>query len=624
MDTTSFPPTGAFLDADGRCLWRVWAPFAQAVSLVLSDADGRETRHAMRQESSAGYFVRELAGIGEGQFYAFALDNKIPRPDPASRRQLKGVHAPSAVWSADRHAWGDQGWQGIPRGGLTIYELHVGAFTPEGTFAAIIPRLQALRELGITAIELMPVAPCPGRWNWGYDGVYWYAVEENYGGPRELQRLVDASHQAGIAVYLDVVFNHLGPEGNYLGEYGPYFTPRHGTPWGPALNFDDRHGEHVRSFVLHSVRQWIRDFHFDGLRLDAIHMIFDHSDQHILAEIKQVADEAAAASGRPVVHIISESSLCDVNLLLPMEHGGLGHDSQWNDDFHHAVHTLITGERAGYYAPYTDPANQLVDVLNHTFRHDGSFCSIPTTTGAAATLAGDQFVISIQTHDQVGNRAHGERLTSLVGPSALRLAASLMLLAPYTPMLFMGEEYGERHPFPFFCDFGDPRLRKAVQRGRLAEFSVFGWTEIPTPHKPATFESARLAWDWSAPEQAGLRRLYADLLNARQSWPTLRNFSDREAQLVDQDGATLLRLRRGSLLQPADVIVVWFNLGETPSQIPDAADRDLKMIWSSEATKYGGAASAPITSHQWTLAPFECVILAPELHLAAGLASFPI
>jgi maltooligosyltrehalose trehalohydrolase len=339
------------------------------MQLVLVDHAGGRLTHGM-SPIDHGHFVYTAAEIKEGQRYCFSLNGSREVPDPASRWQPDGVHEPSAVWAWQGFAWSDAAWKGVAREDLVIYELHVGTFTPEGTFAAIIPRLQSLRELGITAIELMPVGQFPGRRNWGYDGTYWYAAQNSYGGPRELQQLVDACHAAGLAIVLDVIYNHLGPEGNYLQEFGPYFTGHYHTPWGSALNYDDRDSGEVRNFVTNNVRHWIRDFHFDGLRLDAVHAICDASSQHLLADIKIAASDEAARLGWPV-HIIAESSLNDVRLLRPLEQGGYRLDAQWNDDFHHCVHALLTGESNGYYSDYSSPATQLAKVFNDTFVYDG-------------------------------------------------------------------------------------------------------------------------------------------------------------------------------------------------------------------------------------------------------------
>lgn len=558
---------GAQLDSTGSCRWSVWAPTARSVDLVLWNGTQESNRHAMLPEAG-GWFALNLADIRHGQRYTFSLDGGPERPDPASRWQPDGVHRSSAVFRPEDFAWTDACWRGVSREDLVIYELHVGTFTPEGTFDAVLPRLPELVELGVTAIELMPVAQFPGHRNWGYDGVHWFAVQNSYGGPRALQRLVDAAHAAGLAVILDVVYNHLGPEGNYLAEFGPYFTEKYHTPWGAALNYDDAGSDEVREFVLANVEYWLVDFHLDGLRLDAIHAICDTSQRHLLTEIGEVARDVAAQQGR-AVQIIAESNLNDVRLLQPISARGFGLDAQWNDDFHHCVHTLLTGEEQGYYADFPDPPRQLVKALNRTFVYDGCYSEFLQRRHGASDegLPGDRFVISIQTHDQVGNRARGERLHELVSPAAQRLAAGLLLLAPGLPMLWMGEEYGETRRFPFFCDFGDPGLQEAVRNGRRQEFAAFGWAaEVPDPQDAKTFEMAQLSWNWSDPERAALRRLYADLLRLRRTVPALRDFNRRSAWLAGAK-LELLVLQRGDVQTGSDCLCI-FNLTAEPAAWP--------------------------------------------------------
>ena len=559
---------------------------------------------------TAGYFAAGAADIPAGQRYGFRLDGGALRPDPASRWQPEGVHQPSAVWDAS-FAWTDGSWSGVPRNDLVIYELHVGTFTPEGTFAAVIPRLGQLKELGVTAIELMPLAQFPGTRNWGYDGVYWFAVQNAYGGPTELQRLIDACHSAGLAVILDVVYNHVGPEGNYLGEFGHYFSDVHHTPWGRGINFDGHGSEGVRRMVASNVRQWIADFHLDGLRLDAVHAIFDTSARHILSEIKAAADDEASRQNRRV-HVIAESDANDVRLLDPPAQGGYGLDAQWSDDFHHSVHVLLTGEQHAYYADFADPATKLIKALNDTFVYDG--CYSPHRRrlhGAPAREhGGDRFIVNVQTHDQVGNRARGERLAELVPPEKQRLAAGLLLLAPHLPLLFMGEEYGETRPFPFFCSFGDESVVQGVREGRQSEFAAHRWTGgIPDPQDEQTFLSAKLTWGWpEGSHQAGLRRLYADLLAARKKWPALSDYRHRRAELRDAAGATLLVLERGNPELPAEQIIACFNLGPSAASINELRE-NRGVLLRSQCARYagGGGVRADAVDSQ-ALAPYEFAV----------------
>lgn len=603
-------PIGAHLDESGDCHWRVWAPRAMHADVVLYDPQGNEQATQPLCNRKDGYFEGVTNGIEVGQRYAFRLDHQEPRPDPASRWQPDGVHRPSAVWTPREWQWTDAAWQGIALQDYVIYELHVGTFSPEGTFAGIIPRLAALSELGITAIELMPVGQFPGEYGWGYDGAYWYAVQQSYGGPTELQRLVDACHAAGMAIILDVVYNHFGPEGNYIGESGPYFTDRHHTPWGAAVNYDAESCEPVREFVLENVRQWIRSFHFDGLRLDAIHAIFDDSTPHLLAEIKRVAEEEASQSGR-TVHIIAESNLNDVKLLDPPARGGYGLDAQWSDDFHHCVHTLLTGEQEGYYADFDQPSRQLAKALVDVFVHDGCYSPYRGRNHGApvGNHSGEKFIVSIQTHDQVGNRAHGERFGTLLNPAQQRLAAGLMLLSPYVPMLFMGEEYGETHPFPFFCNFGDAGLAEAVRRGRREEFAAFTWAgELPDPLARSTFESAILSWNWpTGSPQAGLRLLYQTLLKLRQTHAALRDYVHRTATLLPSDDQpAVLVLTRGVMTSPNITVVTAFNLTSQSVAHPVLAQAPSNILLASEETRFGGTQT--VITPNTALSPFAFVV----------------
>jgi maltooligosyltrehalose trehalohydrolase len=576
------------------------------VDLVLID---RERRAVPMQRQEGGYFVHTEPDIDEGRRYAYRLDNGPERPDPASLWQRDGVHAPSAVLRPERFVWSDGDWRGVAREDLALYELHVGTFTPEGTFDAIIPRLSALKELGVTAVEIMPVAQFPGARNWGYDGVHPYAVQNSYGGPHGLQRLVAACHAAGLAVFLDVVYNHLGPEGNYLHEFGPYFADRHPTPWGKAVNYDGPDSGPVRDFVLDNVRLWFDAYHLDGLRLDATHALHDSGPAHILREIKEAADGAAARLGRPA-HVIAEDLRNNVRVVRPAEQGGHGLDAQWNDDFHHAVHAYLTGERQGYYQDFGS-ARDLPRVLERTFVLDGGFCRYRGRPFGAPTgdVPGDRFVAYLQNHDQVGNRARGDRLTPLLhDPARQRLASSLLLLSPYLPLLFMGEEYGEDRPFQFFCSFLNPRLVDAVRKGRRRDYAAFMQGEIPDPQDEATFAASRLSWSWpEGTPRAGLRRLYQDLLTARREWPALRDFQTRWARLLpDAEPGPLLELRRG---EEGSELRAFFNFCDRPQPLPTDAACGRKPLFSSELIRYGGGRHEIGSPAE--LSPHECVVFGP-------------
>ncbi len=610
MEEQAIRRCGAWAAPDGSVRWRVWAPRAQRVELVLIDG-GRRLTYPMEPEPR-GYFRLNRADVPQGQRYAYRLDGGPERPDPASLWQPEGVHGPSAVVRTDRFPWTDARWKGLALEDLVFYELHVGTFTPEGTFDAVIGRLDSLRELGVTAVELMPVGQFPGPRNWGYDGVCPYAVQDSYGGPRGLQRLIDACHARGLAVFLDVIYNHVGPEGNYLNEFGPYFTDRYKTPWGPAFNYDGAGSDAVRHYVLDNARMWVEEYHADGLRLDAVHAIFDFGARHILRALKETVDEVAGRAGH-TVHVIAESDLNDVRLLLPAERGGCGLDGQWSDDFHHAVHAYLTGERHGYYQDF-GAVEDLAKVLIEPFLVAGAYSPHRDRTHGAPTggLSGERFVVSIKNHDQVGNRARGDRLGALLPPPAQRLAACLMLLSPHLPLLFMGEEYGEDNPFQFFCSFQDEELVQAVREGRRREFSAFAWQgEVPDPQSAETFAGSRLSWSWpEGTPKAGLRRLYGDLLAARRQWPALRDYQHRNARILAGAGGgfVLEMVRGGRAPEPGRTVQVYFNLTDRPQPYPPGEGGAL--LFTSEAARYAGGRRE--TGRGAELLPYECVALGPR------------
>ncbi len=514
-----------------HCEFRVWAPLRRQVAIELLDAPPRTVSLSPKP---GGYWAALIDGVEPGALYQVVLDGDQRWPDPASRCQPKGVHGPSQVVDPHAHPWGDLAWQGLPLADYILYELHVGTFTPEGTFDAIIPRLPVLKELGITAVELMPVAQFPGDRNWGYDGVYPFAVQSSYGGPEGLKRLVDACHQLGLAVVLDVVYNHFGPEGNYTGNFGPYVTHRYATPWGSAINFDDAYSDGVRDFVLDNVRQWIVDYHIDGLRLDAIHAIYDFSATHILAEMKAVAEPLAAARGYPC-YLMAESDLNDRRTIAPPEQGGQGLDAQWSDDFHHSLHSLLTGESGGYYEDFGSP-EQWVKALQDGFVYDGVYSRHRQRRHGndARDRPPQQFIVCAQNHDQVGNRMLGERLSTLVDFEALKLAAGAVLLSPYIPLLFMGEEYGETAPFLYFIDHGDADLVAAVREGRKREFAAFQTLgEPPDAASTDTFHRCQLDWEQRAKGQHGtLWRFYQTLMQLRRGIPALATGDDQPKAMI--------------------------------------------------------------------------------------------
>ena len=492
--------------------FNVWAPHASRVELV---ADGRR---AQLERGSEGWWSRSDDTARMGTRYGFSLNGGDPRPDPRSGSQPDGVLGLSEVVDHQAHAWSDGGWRGVRLRGSILYELHVGTFTQDGTFDAVVDRLPHLESLGVTAIELMPVAEFSGNRGWGYDGVDLYAPHHAYGGPRGLKRLVDACHSAGLGVLLDVVYNHLGPAGNFLAEFGPYFSKTHQTGWGAALNFDGPGGLEVRRYVIDNALTWLREYHFDGLRLDAVHAILDESAVHLLAQMADEVRALGAQLGRSMI-LVAESDLNDPRFVLAKDSGGLGLDGVWSDDWHHALHTALTGERTGYYEDY-GALSSLEKALGHAWVYDGEWSAHRHRThgGKTAGIADEQFVVSAQNHDQVGNRAGGERLGALVGESAARAAAALLLTSPFTPMLFQGEEWACDNPFLYFTDHADPALATAVREGRRREFAAFDWSPqgIPDPQDISAFERSKLAWDeLEEPDHQRMLSWYRALIGLR-------------------------------------------------------------------------------------------------------------
>ena len=584
---------GANVRDDG-IVFRVWAPARRTVEVVV---EGRRPLAMTRQ--SDGTFEGTAPALAAGARYQYRLDGDRHRPDPASRYQPDGVHGPSVAVDPGSFTWTDQAFRGRDLADYVLYELHVGTFTRTGTFEGVIPHLPQLVDLGVTAVELMPVAEFPGSRNWGYDGAHLFAPQSTYGGPRGLRRLVDACHAQGLSVVLDVVYNHLGPEGNYLGDFGPYFTDRYRTPWGGAVNFDGPESAGVRRHFIENARAWVREFHVDGLRLDAIHSIFDASSRHVLTELAEAAREEARALDRPL-HIMAESHDNDRRVVLPEKDGGLGLDAVWSDDFHHAVHVRLTGERGGYYCDFND-ATRLPRALADGFAFQGEPSEyFGRKRGTPSRdLPGERFVICIQNHDQVGNRAQGDRLSTVVSFEAVKLAAALMLAAPAVPLLFMGEEYGETAPFQFFTSFLDRDLAEAVRTGRAAEFERFAWEgTIPDPGDPATFVRSRLSHQLAnAPRHRELHQYYRGWLEMRRSHPALgARGKERTVADLDAAGAVLTLIREA---QSGPGIRLVANL--TAAARPFTAPAGWRVLLDSEAVRFAGRARAPLGPHQAVL-----------------------
>lgn len=604
-------PVGArYLGAVG-CQFRVWAPFAEAVEVVLT-APRRGVVPMKRQKG--GYYSALVAEAKPGSRYVYRLDQKEERPDPASVSQPEGVHAPSEVIDP-AFDWQDAGWFGLPLRDYVLYELHVGTFTAEGTFDAVIPHLAELKELGITAIELMPVAQFPGSRNWGYDGVYPFAVQNSYGGPAGLKRLVNAAHQHGLAVILDVVYNHLGPEGNYLDAYGPYFTDRYHLPWGRALNFDGPESDEVRCYFVENALYWQTDFHIDALRLDAIHAICDLSAVTFLEDLAEATRRQSDRLNRRF-HLIAESDLNDPRVILPPSLGGFGIDAQWSDDFHHALHVLLTGEQQGYYADFGG-----ISIFAHVLRDGFAYVNQYSVHrrrrhGRSPPLASlKQFVVYSQNHDQVGNRANGDRLSQLVSFERHKLAAGAVILSPFVPLLFMGEEYGESAPFQYFTSHSDPQLAEAVRQGRRREFAAFHAAElVPDPQDPATFTRSKLnrALSQTATSRV-LREYYRELLVWRRALQPIA-LADRESvQVMELPGYQSLCLRYAGEGEEVRVVLCF---SAQPVEVETALPPGpwSKRLDSSDARWNGPGSSVPEQftaegSVRLTLAPFSCLLL---------------
>jgi maltooligosyltrehalose trehalohydrolase len=542
--------------------FKVWAPYAKEVTVAITSP---QERLLALTPSRSGYFEGFAEGLAADSRYSYVLDRDKTRPDPASRFQPDGVHGPSAVVDPHEFRWTDHDWRGLALQDYVIYELHVGTFTEAGTFDAIIPQLQYLKqEVGITAVELMPVAQFPGARNWGYDGVYPFAPQNSYGGPAGLKRLIDACHKQGLAVVLDVVYNHLGPEGNYLSDYGPYFTDRYRTPWGQAINYDGHDSDPVRRYFIGNALYWITEYHVDALRLDAIHGIYDFSAKHLLQDLAEAAHEEAALLRRPV-HVIAESDLNDTRVIKPSTFGGYGCDAQWNDDFHHALRVVLTKENQGYYQDFTGMAD-LVQAINQGFVYTGRYSEFRRRRHGHSSelIMPSQFVVYSQNHDQVGNRADGERLSMRLSLEALKAAAALVLLSPNVPLLFMGEEYGERAPFLYFIDHSDPGLVEAVRKGRREEFAHFGWREedIPDPSALSSFERSRVhPGPQKDARSANLLRWYRALIGLRKQFPVLGTSKDgrhHDALWSEADGQ-VVTLHRWMAQGPEALLIIGLN-----------------------------------------------------------------
>ncbi len=584
---------GAIPRADGSvCFW-VWAPFVREIAVQC--VSPKRTPMSMERQPG-GLFTVTLQGLSSGSRYFYLLDGERSRPDPVSRFQPEGVHGPSEVVDPSAFPWTDQTWKGLALRDLILYELHTGAFTSDGTFTAIVSYLDYLKnELGVTAVELMPVAEFPGKRNWGYDGAHLYAPHSCYGGPRGLKTLINACHEKGLAVVLDAVYNHLGPEGNYLGEYGPYFTDRYHTPWGQAVNFDGENSTEVRRYFVDNILYWITEYHIDGLRLDAIHGIFDNGPTHILQELGEAVHAQGRALGRNVL-VIAESDLNDNRVITDMSAGGWGLDAQWSDDFHHSLHALLTKEQNGYYQDF----GQLSDLATATtegfvYQGQGSLYRKRPHGTPSRHLPGERFIVCSQNHDQIGNRAHGTRLSALVPFSALKVAAGMTLCAPNIPLLFMGEEYGETAPFLYFTSHTDQELAQAVREGRRREFAGSDWgPSVPDPQDPQTFYQSVLNHHLREREpHRALLRFYREIIALRKRSPALLHGSKEHLHVLVSLEQQVLIIHRW---QPGeDAVLLFASFSSTPvSLAPTLPPGSWRYLLDSDARQYEGIAQSKL------------------------------
>jgi maltooligosyltrehalose trehalohydrolase len=569
----NFPALGANIDNE-HGVFTVWSPHADKVELVL------DRQVLLMRKVEFGYWTITVEGVRPGTPYFFLLNGKKKLPDPASRWQPDGVHGPSSVVD-NTFNWTDDSWNGVPLREMIIYELHVGTFSTEGNFEGVISRLDYLNELGINTIELMPVAQFPGNRNWGYDGVYPFAVHHDYGGAVGLKKLVNEAHQRGIAVVLDVVYNHQGPEGNYLSEYGPYFTDKYKTGWGKAINFDDAWCDGVRHYYWQNALMWLEEFHIDGLRLDAVHAIWDFSADHFIQHLAHRVEALEKKTRRKKV-LIAEFDLNNPRYISPPEKGGYGLSGQWIDEFHHALHALVTGEVNGYYEDFGELAH-LIKAFKDSYvytgqysKHRKKFFGVSPKQNAYA-----QFVVFSQNHDQIGNRMLGDRLATQLSFEALKLVAAAVILSPHVPLLFMGEEYGEDRPFQYFISHTDQELVEMVRNGRKKEFSYFNWEgELPDPQAEQTFQQCKLSWNYSKGQQALLFSYYKHLIAFRRQRLAMKGHERTDVCVFEIPGKKIIGLQRSF---QSDQIYIIFNFEKVNTAFKNPTDKSLKMIFDSSA-----------------------------------------
>ncbi len=572
------------MSGERTCDFTIWAPKASSMHLIV---DKHHQKHEM-QKQEFGYWTLTLENVAPGTRYKYQINNAASYPDPASLSQPESVHEASEVVDLNDFEWTDSHWKNVPLQDMIQYELHTGTFTPEGNFRGIISKLDYLKNLGINTLELLPVAQFSGQRNWGYDGVYPFAVQNTYGGARELMNLVNECHKKEMAVILDVVYNHFGPEGNYVGNFGHYFSGKYSTPWGQPINFDGPYSDGVRNYVIQNALMWCRDFHIDGLRLDAVHAIFDFSAKHIMQELAEKLNELCMLTSRKH-YLIAESHLNDIRYISPVTEGGYGLDAQWSDDFHHSVHTLVTGEKKGYYLDF-GKSWQLSKSYKDAFVYDGKYSEYRKKTygNSTSNVSGEKFVIFNQNHDQIGNRLMGDRLISLTGFETAKVIAGAMFAAPNIPMLFMGEEYGERNPFYYFVSHLDPNLNRLVREGRKNEFRDFysDTSQTKDPDSPEAFEDSKLSWNIETDkEKKGMLDFYRELIRLRKDHPVLK-FPNKNNLRISEKGKLfcLERWQREHRL----LVVMNFEDEEKTIALPSVAAITMKKILDSTDVRWNG------------------------------------
>jgi maltooligosyltrehalose trehalohydrolase len=589
---------GAFYE-EKESLFRVWAPEKDSMALQLDRGDS--LRIPMVRDAEGYWEVRAI--VSPGTKYRYLINGTDLRPDPASACQPDGVHGSSVLLSRNTFIWTDTAWRGISMSDMIIYEIHTGCFSAQHDFAGIRGRLDYLKNLGINTIEIMPVAAFPGSRNWGYDGAYLFAVQQSYGGADELKALVNEAHKKGIAVILDTVYNHIGPEGNYLGDYGPYFSEKNKTIWGSSFNLDDAWSDGVRNFILQNALMWLDEFHIDGLRLDAVHAIKDDGAKHLLKELKEKVSVLESRIGTKK-WLIAEIDLNDTRYIQDISQGGYGLDGQWADDFHHALHGLLTSEQTGYYEDYGNIEN-LVKAITNSYVYDGNFSRHRKRKfgSDARPYSADHFIVFAQNHDQTGNRVMGERLSTLISMQGAKLAAAVVLLSPYIPLLFMGEEYGETHPFLYFADHSDQELVERTKDGRKKEFAQsLAQEEIPDPFSEDSFRKSGLSWEIECQEARILLRWYHHLIQFRKTRKAMRGRlrSTFNAFLISERCIVMERNFE------ADEIRIAFNFANEPLILPAEKDRRIICILNSHDPEWNG-------SH-----PADTSVKKPETAISVG------